>query len=406
MFQNSLIAVFGWIKRESSTSAFNFGWWLVLLEQSTGMPHCSGAGCRCSLVSETSTLFQEFWKIADSSMALHEAGIIFCLIQTINTDFVTLCLKTIKRYSPAPKFERKKHWAIAMQSFKKAAKSVALSANKVHPLRETESQDADSEMAQPPRRRRQSFSRDVRDADRDSSSTKGSPDISSTAARRPSIEARLTPTARASPVLSSFRRRSLSNGSVGSEMASPGRKEQAPGDRIDAVKHSSVQDDSSSHQLKAYKKVVALNTLRGDHISESAPRKDAQQIQSMALQRFFSSAQKSNNWSAASKKMIFGSDIDDAKLQNRAKLESRCSTFPHTFNVDKAFFCCRFHTHPPSGVCSFANCLLLVLAFLHWLLASPAGIGGFEASLRPSRAQLFCFADLKRMQGTPWFPTS
>jgi hypothetical protein len=49
----------------------------------------------------------------------------------------------------------------------------------------------------------------------------------------------------------------------------------------------------------------------------------AEHIQSLALQRFFSSAQSSNSWSAASKKMIFGSDIDDAKLQNRTKLEAR-----------------------------------------------------------------------------------
>jgi hypothetical protein len=232
-----------------------------------------------------------------------------------------------------------------MQAFKKAAKSVALGANKVHALRDTESQDADSEMAQPPRRRRQSFSRDVRDAENDSPSTKGSTEISSTAARRPSIEARLTPTARGSPVLTSFRRRSLSNGSVGSDIAAAGLRDQAQGDRTDAVKQSSVKDDSNSHQLKAMKKVVGVNALRGDHVTESAPTKDMQQVQSMALQRFFSSAQKSNNWSAASKKMIFGSDIDDAKLQNRAKLEQRCGTFfLLIMNAVNACFCCRFHT--------------------------------------------------------------
>lgn len=191
----------------------------------------------------------------------------------------------------------------AMQALKKAAKAVG--SNKVHP---TESQDADSEMAQPPRRRLQS--RDITVAGNDSfmppsilkiGASKNSPEL-----RRPSfsLDAKHSPmsTARASPTLTSFRRRSLSNGSIGSETA--GLRE--PGSGRDAahspVPHSSTLEDKSSI---------------------AAPRKDIQQIQSLALQRFFTSAEISNSWSAASKKMIFGSDIDDAKLQNRAKLENR-----------------------------------------------------------------------------------
>jgi hypothetical protein len=192
-----------------------------------------------------------------------------------------------------------------MHALKKAAKAV--SSNKVHP---TESQDADSETAQPPRRRRQS--RDMSVAGNDSimppsilkiGSSKHSPE--SSALRRPSfsLDARSTPTARASPTLASFRRRSLSNGSIGSETA--GLRELGSG--RDAAHSPHSQDDTIVQQGKA----------------PSAPRKDIQQVQSLALQRFFSSAQSSNSWSAASKKMIFGSDIDDAKLQNRAKLENR-----------------------------------------------------------------------------------
>jgi hypothetical protein len=158
-----------------------------------------------------------------------------------------------------------------MSSLKKAVKS--LSSNKVHP---SNSQDADSEMADQPRRRRQSFSNSVV-AD-DSGSARG------------------TPIARSSsPAPSSFRRRSLSNGSIGS-----------------------VEDDL---QKKAQIKRNSV-VLDGDFINP-APRKIAEQVQSMALQHFFSSAKKSNAWSASSKKMIFGSEIDDSNLINRTKLESR-----------------------------------------------------------------------------------
>jgi hypothetical protein len=189
----------------------------------------------------------------------------------------------------------------AMQALKKAAKAVG--SNKVHP---TESQDADSEMVQPPRRRRQS--RDITVAGNDSfmppsilkiGSSKNAPEL-----RRPSfsLDAKHSPTARASPTLTSFRRRSLSNGSIGSETA--GLRE--PGSGRDAA-HSPAPPSS----------------IPEDKNGIPAPRKDIQQIQSLALQRFFTSAENSNSWSAASKKMIFGSDIDDAKLQNRSKLENR-----------------------------------------------------------------------------------
>jgi hypothetical protein len=211
---------------------------------------------------------------------------------------------------------RKNHYA--MHALKKAAKSIG--SNRVHP---TESQDADSEMAQPPRRRRQS--RDMSVAGNDSimppsilkiGSSKHSPEIS--ALRRPSfsLDARSTPTARASPTLASFRRRSLSNGSIGSETA--GLRELGSG--RDAAHSPHSQDDAIVQQGKA---PSADRSIREDKSGIAAPRKDIQQVQSLALQRFFSNAQSSNSWSAASKKMIFGSDIDDAKLQNRAKLENR-----------------------------------------------------------------------------------
>ncbi len=212
-----------------------------------------------------------------------------------------------------------------MQSFRKAARSVG--ANKVHP---TESQDADSEMVQPPRRRRQSFSREVLENSPKSpvvGSIKESPENAAT--RRPSIDGRLTPTARTSTVPTSFRRRSLSNGSVGSDIA--GLREQ--GDIPDAAKRASVSEDSSSHQKRAQPKAVAANADEENGTNVAVPRKDMQQVQSLALQRFFSSAQNANSWSASSKKMIFASEIDDAKLVNRSKLEARC---PHR--------CCCLHT--------------------------------------------------------------
>jgi hypothetical protein len=147
-------------------------------------------------------------------------------------------------------------------------------------------------------------------------SSKHSPEVS--ALRRPSfsLDARSTPTARASPTLASFRRRSLSNGSIGSETA--GLRE--PGSGRDAAHSPHSQDDAIAQQGKS---PSADRLIREDKGGNAAPRKDIQQVQSLALQRFFSSAQISNSWSAASKKMIFGSDIDDAKLQNRAKLENR-----------------------------------------------------------------------------------
>lgn len=177
-----------------------------------------------------------------------------------------------------------------MSSLKKAAKS--LSSNKVHP---SNSQDADSEMADQPRRRRQSFSSSVV-ADESGS-------------------ARATPVPRSSsPAPSSFRRRSLSNGSIGADTGSLAEQQ----DGRNTTRSFSVEDDlQKKTQIKRSSEV-----LDGDFINP-APRKIAEHVQSLALQRFFSSAQKANSWSASSTKMIFGSDIDDSNLQNRAKLEAR-----------------------------------------------------------------------------------
>jgi hypothetical protein len=167
-----------------------------------------------------------------------------------------------------------------------------LSSNKVHP---SNSQDADSEMADQPRRRRQSFSSSVV-ADESGS-------------------ARATPVPRSSsPAPSSFRRRSLSNGSIGADTGSLAEQQ----DGRNTTRSISVEDDlQKKTQIKR-----SSEFLDGDFINP-APRKIAEHVQSLALQRFFASAQKANSWSASSTKMIFGSDIDDSNLQNRAKLEAR-----------------------------------------------------------------------------------
>lgn len=207
-----------------------------------------------------------------------------------------------------------------MHSFKRAAKLVG--SNRVHP---TESQDADTEMAEPPRRRRQSFSHDVRDSttsqmaitSQKTGNIKLSPDIAS--ARRPSIDAKSPLSARsASPA---FRRRSLSNGSVGAEVRS--LMEQA--EVQTSAKAMPVQNNLHSLNKNAASKFVDYrreHDAKGD-VDTVVARASTDHVQSAALQRFFSSAEKSNSWSSASKKMIFGSDLDDAKLQNRAKLEAR-----------------------------------------------------------------------------------
>jgi hypothetical protein len=173
-----------------------------------------------------------------------------------------------------------------MPSLKKAAMS--LSSNKVHP---SNSQDADSEMVDQPRRRRQSFSTSVV-AD-DSGSARGTPIPRSS-----------------SPA--SFRRRSLSNGSIGVDTGSLAEQQ----DGRNTTRRFSVEDDLQK------KPQIKRNSVDDDFITP-APRKIAEQVQSLALQRFFSSAQESNSWSASTKKMIFGSDIDDSNLQNRTKLETR-----------------------------------------------------------------------------------
>jgi hypothetical protein len=204
-----------------------------------------------------------------------------------------------------------------MQSFKKAAKSVG--SNRVHP---TESQDADSEMPDRAPRRRASFSQDAHDSSNSQTvpalqktgSMKLSPDTVSL--RRPSLDARSPLSARsASPA---FRRRSLSNGSVGGELAGLAERTDGRTSNLTSTKNP-VQDELQSNP----KKKLSVSQRGREAESVVAQPKSAEHVQSLALQRFFSSAQSSNSWSAASKKMIFGSDIDDAKLQNRAKLEAR-----------------------------------------------------------------------------------
>ena len=217
-----------------------------------------------------------------------------------------------------------------MRQFKKVVKSVG--SNRVHP---TESQDADSEMAavstprpDPPRRRRQSFGRDVLEipasqmesTSQKSGSVKSSPDIVS--ARRSGAESRLPVaplfTRSTSPA---FRRRSLSNGSVGADF----RELEGEIDAHASGKRASVPDNRQPHQKNGHSKSVDSRREKDPKADavEAAPRANADHLQSVALQRFFSSAEMSNSWSAASKKMIFGTDLDDSKLQNRAKLEAR-----------------------------------------------------------------------------------
>jgi hypothetical protein len=207
-----------------------------------------------------------------------------------------------------------------MKSFKKVVKSVG--SNRVHP---TESHDADSEMPDRAPRRRASFSHDVHDSSNSPSaaafqktgSMKPSPDtVSPVSLRRPSLDARSPLSARSSSP--AFRRRSLSNGSVGGELA--GLAELTDGRTSNLTSTTTpVQVELQSNP----KKKVSVSQRAHDAESVVAKPKSAEHVQSLALQRFFSSAQSSNSWSAASKKMIFGSDIDDAKLQNRAKLEAR-----------------------------------------------------------------------------------
>ena len=207
-----------------------------------------------------------------------------------------------------------------MQSFKKAAKSVG--SNRVHP---TASDDADSEMPDRAPRRRASFSQDALDSSNSptapafqkTGSMKLSPDtVSLVSLRRPSVDAKSPLSARSSSP--AFRRRSLSNGSAGGELAGLAELTDGRTSNLTSTK-TPVQGELQPNPQKK------VSVSQRGHEAESvvAQPNSAEHVQSLALQRFFSSAQSSNSWSAASKKMIFGSDIDDAKLQNRAKLEAR-----------------------------------------------------------------------------------
>jgi hypothetical protein len=181
-----------------------------------------------------------------------------------------------------------------MSSLKKAS----FSSSKVHP---SNSQDADSEMTDQPRKRRPSFSS--------------------------SVVAEDSGTARsASPATSSFRRRSLSNGSVGADA----------GSLVDQLDGRNPTKSFSGENDLQKKPQTKRSSVFPDDDFKPAPRKNDLGAQSLALQRFFSSAQKSNSWSAASKRMIFGSDIDDSNLQNRSKLETRLC---NVLRVTNTVFC-------------------------------------------------------------------
>jgi hypothetical protein len=211
-----------------------------------------------------------------------------------------------------------------MQAFRKGVLKSSGS-NKIHPSDAPESQAHSTE---PPRRRRQSFRSDVADDDtnhHNSTSQRTSSALSCTdthASRPPSTDHRSsTPTSAArsaspsSPII--LQRRSLSNGSLGGDIA--GVSEQTEG-------QTSVKAYPIQHKALGQGRAKSASPAVAEEPNyPTAAMKHPEHIQSVALQRFFSSAQSSNSWSASSKKMIFGSDLDDSKLQNRAKLEGRCS---------------------------------------------------------------------------------
>jgi len=231
-----------------------------------------------------------------------------------------------------------------MQKLKKAVKAVG--ASKVHP---SNSMDADTEMAEPPRRRRQSFSSEVLAEDAPSGRMSPAlqrisgrrPSFDNIAARRPSLnsDSGLTPTSQpATPASADVRRRrSLSNGRDGGAPNMTGspiisrRGSLEPIDTADVSRSSPIDDDLQSRSDrakldKAHRKISAVLALKGEHSEpQAAQRVTAEHIQSQALQNFFSNAQSSNSWSASSKKMIFASQIDDSKMQSRGKLETRCT---------------------------------------------------------------------------------
>ena len=236
----------------------------------------------------------------------------------------------------------------AMQKLKKAVKSVG--GAKVHP---TNSMDADTEMAEPPRRRRQSFSSEVPAEDASSGRMSPSPALTlqrisgrrpsseNIAARPPSLnsESGVSPMLQpASPSPSETRRRrSLSSGRDGGTPVRGGSPSPAPSrrgnmeqwDASDVARSSPVENDHHLKFDRAHRKISVITALKGDYTEPvAAPRQNAEHIQSQALQHFFSSAQSSNSWSASSKKMIFASEIGDSKLQNRGKLEARCQMQP------------------------------------------------------------------------------
>ena len=205
-------------------------------------------------------------------------------------------------------------------------------------------------MAEPPRRRRQSFSSEVPAEDASSGRMSPSPALTlqRISGRRPSSEniaarpTSLNSESGVSPMLQpaspspseTRRRRSLSSGRDGGTPVRGGSPSPAPSrrgsmeqwDASDVARSSPVENDHHSKFDRAHRKISVVTALKGDYTEPvAAPRQNAEHIQSQALQHFFSSAQSSNSWSASSKKMIFSSQIDDSKMQSRGKLETRCT---------------------------------------------------------------------------------